>query len=133
MSSSCYPCWHHVRVVQDSIDIVRQKCDNSENGPRNGDRRIAYKVITEKCITVPWLCGDCRPGCPNQAISAAHVIDPARCTECVGAHESPQCAEVCPAGACVPDPDPEHRESREELLEKWRKMHPAEEPLSGTY
>lgn len=92
---------------------------------------VAYKIIPEKCATVPWHCGDCRPECPNQAISAAHTIDPERCTECVGAHLSPHCAEVCPAAACVPDP--EHRETRAQLLKKWRRLHPGEEPALGTY
>jgi ferredoxin len=80
---------------------------------------------------VPWHCGDCRPECPNQAISAAHVVDPDRCTECVGAYASPHCVQICPVEACVPDP--EHVETREELLRKWRRLHPGEEPKPGTY
>ena len=80
---------------------------------------------------MPWLCGDCRPVCPNQAISTAHTIDPKRCTECVGAFESPRCANICSAGACVPDM--EYQEMKSELLEKWRKLHPGEEPAAGTY
>ncbi|MBM3156993.1 MAG: 4Fe-4S ferredoxin [Chloroflexi bacterium] len=92
---------------------------------------MAYKIITGKCTTVPWHCGDCRPGCPNKAISTAHAIDPGRCTECVGAYDKPQCAQVCPAGACVPDPA--HRETRAQLLRKWRKLHPGEKPAPGTY
>ncbi|UCC61346.1 MAG: 4Fe-4S ferredoxin [Dehalococcoidia bacterium] len=87
--------------------------------------------MVEKCASVPWLCGDCRPECPNAAISTAHVIDPDRCTECVGAHESPHCAEVCSADACVPDP--QHRETKEQLLDKWRRLQPGEEPAAGTY
>ncbi|MGB2583984.1 MAG: 4Fe-4S ferredoxin [Dehalococcoidia bacterium] len=92
---------------------------------------MAYKIIPEKCATVPWLCGDCRPECPNRAISTAHVVDPDRCTECVGAYESPRCAEVCSAGACVPDP--QHRETKQQLLERWRRLHPGEEPAPRTY
>ncbi|MGB9005042.1 MAG: 4Fe-4S binding protein, partial [Candidatus Aminicenantales bacterium] len=43
---------------------------------------MAY-MITEECIN----CGACEPECPNQAISAGdalYIIDPNRCTECVG-------------------------------------------------
>ena len=54
------------------------------------------------------------------------MIDPDRCTECVGNFESPKCAEVCPVEACVPDP--QHAESREELLAKWQRLHPGETP-----
>ena len=44
-----------------------------------------------------------------------------KCTECVGFHEEPQCAAVCPVDCCVDDPD--HRETRERLLEKKEWLH----------
>jgi ferredoxin len=44
-----------------------------------------------------------------------------KCTECVGFHEEPQCAAVCPVDCCVPDPD--FVESKEVLLEKKNRMH----------
>jgi ferredoxin len=90
---------------------------------------MAY-YITEECIS----CGACESECPNQAISEGDVIfiiDPNRCTECVGAHESSQCTEVCPVDACKSDPD--HPETKEQLLEKWRGLHPGEEPVPGSY
>jgi ferredoxin len=79
---------------------------------------MAYK-ITEECIN----CGACEPECPNQAISAGderYVIDPKRCTECVGAFDESQCAAVCPTEACVPDPD--HKETREELQARYLRL-----------
>jgi len=85
---------------------------------------MAYK-ITDDCIS----CGACESECPNTAISEGetiYVIDPDKCTECVGSHESSRCVEVCPVDCCVPDE--EHKESREELLEKWKKLHPGETP-----
>ena len=85
---------------------------------------MAYK-IAEECAK----CGSCELECLNQAISegeATYVIDPDKCTECVGNFESPKCAEICPLGAVVPDPD--HVETREQLLDKWRKLHPGETP-----
>jgi ferredoxin len=81
---------------------------------------MAYK-ITEDCIS----CGACEPECPNEAISEGetiYVIDPDKCTECVGAYESSRCADVCPVDACVADPD--HAESREQLQEKYQRLHP---------
>ena len=83
---------------------------------------MAYK-ITDDCIS----CGACEPECQNQAISEGetiYVIDLDKCTECVGNFESPKCAEVCPVDACVADPD--HEESKEQLLEKWHDLHPGE-------
>ncbi len=44
-----------------------------------------------------------------------------KCTECIGFHETPQCAAVCPVDCCVPDPD--HEESQEELLTKKALLH----------
>ena len=85
---------------------------------------MAYK-ITDDCIS----CGACESECPNEAISEGetiYVIDPDKCTECVGYFESSKCAEVCPVDACVPDPD--RKESTEQLLEKWHRLHPGETP-----
>jgi ferredoxin len=47
-------------------------------------------------------------------------IVPDKCTECVGFHDEPQCAAVCPVDCCVPDPN--HVESKEELLAKKEKL-----------
>jgi ferredoxin len=91
---------------------------------------MAYK-ITDECIS----CGACEPECPNEAITEGetiYIIDPDKCTECVGSHETPKCAEICPIDDCC-IPDEEHKESKEQLLEKWRKSHPGEEPAAGTF
>jgi len=90
---------------------------------------MAY-LITDECIS----CAACEPECPNQAITEGEsifVINPARCTECVGAYESSRCAEVCPVDAC--EPDPARRETQEQLLAKWRGLHAGKEPVAGTY
>lgn len=50
-----------------------------------------------------------------------YYITPLKCTECIGFHEEPQCAAVCPVDCCVPDPDNE--ESDEILLGKKEWMH----------
>ncbi len=44
-----------------------------------------------------------------------------KCTECVGFHDTPQCAEVCPVDCCVPDED--NVETEEELLAKKDFLH----------
>ena len=50
-----------------------------------------------------------------------YYIVPDKCTECVGFHEEPQCAAVCPVDCCVPDPD--HVESEEVLLARKARLH----------
>jgi len=87
---------------------------------------MAY-IITEECIS----CGACEPECKNEAITEGqeiYVIDTAKCTECVGWFESSKCAEVCPVDACVVDPA--HKETREQLLDKWRKLNPGKTPTA---
>ena len=57
-------------------------------------------MITDECIN----CDVCEPECPNGAISQGteiYVIDPKKCTECVGHFDTPQCVEVCPVD-CIP-------------------------------
>ena len=76
-------------------------------------------MITEECIN----CGACEPECPNQAITAGdeiYLIDHEKCTECVGHFDESQCAEVCPVDCCIPDPD--HKETKEELMEKYKRL-----------
>jgi len=75
--------------------------------------------INELCVN----CDVCEPACPNQAISQGetiYVIDPSRCTECVGHFDEPQCVQVCPVN-CIPL-DPAHVESKEMLWAKYRRL-----------
>ena len=84
--------------------------------------------ITDECIN----CDVCEPECPNEAIYMGpeiYHIDPGKCTECVGHFTEPQCVEVCPVD-CIPL-DPDHPETRDELLIKFRALT-GEEPKPGT-
>ena len=76
-------------------------------------------MITDECIN----CDVCEPECPNGAISAGeeiYEIDPAKCTECVGHFDEPQCQMVCPVD-CIPL-NPAALETREQLYEKYLKL-----------
>lgn len=78
-------------------------------------------LINEECIN----CGACEPECPNEAISEGtdiYVIDPDKCTECVGFFDDPQCIAVCPVDCIVLDPD--YQETKEELMAKKQRLHP---------
>ena len=44
-----------------------------------------------------------------------------KCTECVGFHDEPQCAAVCPVDCCIPDEN--FVEERTSLLEKKDSLH----------
>ncbi|WP_372863516.1 YfhL family 4Fe-4S dicluster ferredoxin, partial [Pseudoalteromonas sp.] len=63
------------------------------------------------------------PECPNEAIymgAKIYQIDAAKCTECVGHYDKPTCVGVCPID-CI-KPDPNHRESVDELAEKYVRL-----------
>ena len=78
-------------------------------------------MITEECIN----CGACEPECPNEAISEGediYVIDPMKCTECVGHFDEEQCAAVCPVDCCVPDPN--NVETEADLFARAKALHP---------
>ncbi len=75
--------------------------------------------ITDECIN----CDVCEPACPNQAISMGpeiYVIDPARCTECVGHFDEPQCVAICPVD-CIPK-DAVWSETKDELMAKYLRL-----------
>ncbi len=99
--------------------------------------------ITEDCIN----CEACEPECPNNAIYPPEqawrfsdgttmkddkerhdqmseeffYIATDKCTECIGFHDEPQCAAVCPVDCCVDDED--NIESEAELMEKKNRLH----------
>ncbi len=76
-------------------------------------------IINDECVN----CGVCEPECPNSAIAEGddiYVIDPAKCTECVGHYDEPQCVEVCPVDCITKDSNNE--ESKDQLMEKFKKL-----------
>ena len=76
-------------------------------------------LITEECIN----CDVCEPECPNEAIyqgEIIYVIDPDRCTECVGHFDQPQCQQVCPVD-CIPV-NPERVEDEAALRAKYHHL-----------
>lgn len=81
---------------------------------------MAY-IITDECN----LCDKCVDPCPNEAISEGddiYIIDPSKCTECVGHFDTPQCADVCPVDCCITDQD--KVETEDVLLSRAKTIHP---------
>jgi ferredoxin len=76
-------------------------------------------IISDECIN----CDVCEPECPNGAIAQGdeiYVIDPEKCTECVGHYDTQQCVEVCPVDCILKDPG--HVESDDQLRAKFEKL-----------
>lgn len=75
--------------------------------------------ITEDCIN----CDVCEPECPNDAIFQGEIIyeiNPAKCTECVGHFDTPQCQLVCPVDCILLDP--KYVETPEQLHQKYLQL-----------
>ena len=75
--------------------------------------------ITQDCIN----CDVCVPECPNEAIYLGpeiYIIDPDKCTECVGHYDEPQCKQVCPVNCIFTNP--EHPETAEQLRDKFVRL-----------
>jgi ferredoxin len=86
-------------------------------------------MITDECIN----CDVCEPECPNGAISPGaeiYVIDPTKCTECVGHFDKPQCVEVCPVD-CIPL-NPDCVETPEALRRKYERLVASSGAAQGT-
>lgn len=62
---------------------------------------MAFEII-ESCVN----CYACEPLCPNQAIyqaSPTFLIDPDKCTECIGDFMEAQCTSICPVEGAIVD------------------------------
>lgn len=79
-------------------------------------------IIGETCIT----CDACLQQCPVNAIvdDAAnplglgrYYVQPEKCIECVGVHEDPQCAAICPSIGCITWDLPFTREHTDHFLD----------------
>ncbi len=62
--------------------------------------------ITDVCIS----CDACLDECPTEAIvddednptgEDIYYVDPEKCSECVGDHDSPACQAACPTEECI--------------------------------
>ena len=107
------------KVTKEPIIEARLICDNNKRYPVILGEITMALMITDECIN----CDVCEPECPNEAISMGpeiYVIDPNKCTECIGHFDTPQCVEVCPV-ECIPK-NPDHVESEDDLMEKFHKL-----------
>jgi len=57
---------------------------------------------------------------PPKSMDVYYIVTD-KCTECVGFHDEPQCAAVCPVDCCVKDED--YQETPEQLMQKKNSLH----------
>ncbi len=85
-------------------------------------QRVSLR-ITPECIN----CGACEEACPTGAIledpqKNMRVIDPLRCTECIGFYERTMCRVECPV-ECIEE-HPDFAETEQILLARAKSLFP---------
>ena len=86
---------------------------------------VEWRIADGTGVSEPYRLEDGRVTAPTENHEPVsddfYYIVPDKCTECVGFHEEPQCAAVCPVDCCVPDP--ERVEAPTELLVRKDRLH----------
>src|SRR5436190_15385807 len=113
-----------IKITDDCINCgaCEPECPNGAIFENGADWQFSYKTEVKGMFTSKsGLTADA--DAPQPPVSADfYYIVTDKCTECVGFHDEPQCASVCPVDCCVPDPD--HVETQEELTGKKEALHP---------
>ena len=112
-----------IKITDECINCgaCEPECPNNAIYEGGNEWRLADGTSLKGTVTL--LGGQILEADAPQAPRAMDVyyIVSDKCTECVGFHDEPQCAAVCPVDCCVDDMDV--RETKEFLLEKKQLMH----------
>lgn len=112
-----------IKITDECINCgaCEPECPNNAIYEGGDEWRFADGTDLKGTITTPS--GNVLEADKNNAPKAMDVyyIVTDKCTECVGFHDEPQCAAVCPVDCCVDDELA--RESREQLMAKKNFMH----------
>ena len=114
-----------IKITDECINCgaCEPECPNNAIYEGGAEWRFADGTTLQGMVT-PKYHAPVEAGTPVEPVSMdVYYIVTDKCTECVGFHDEPQCAAVCPVDCCVDDP--EFRESKELLLEKKAMMHGA--------
>jgi ferredoxin len=112
-----------IKITDECINCgaCEPECPNGAIYEGGAEWRFSDKTtVTGAFTSKSGISGDA--GDAHTAVSDEfYYIVTDKCTECVGFHDEPQCASVCPVDCCVPDPD--HVETPEELTGKKNALH----------
>ena len=115
-----------IKITEECINCgaCEPECPNNAIYENGAEWRFADGTTLKGAYTGKSSGASIDAEAPQPAVSADfYYIVTDKCTECVGFHDEPQCAAVCPVDCCVDDPD--FRESKELLTEKKESMHAA--------
>ncbi|MBL0048352.1 MAG: 4Fe-4S dicluster domain-containing protein [Bacteroidetes bacterium] len=112
-----------IKITEECINCgaCEPECPNNAIYEGGNEWRLADGTSLKGAVTL--LSGtnlDADAPQSPKAMDVYYIVSD-KCTECVGFHDEPQCAAVCPVDCCVDDMDV--RESKEDLLAKKGFMH----------
>ncbi len=112
-----------IKITDDCINCgaCEPECPNGAIYENGGEWRFSDKTTISGSFTSKSGITSNADDAHSAISNDYYYIVPDKCTECMGFHDEPQCASVCPVDCCVPDPD--IVESKEELLEKKNTLH----------
>lgn len=112
-----------IKITEECINCGACEPECPNNAIYEGGAEWRFSDGTSVKGTFTRLDGSTVDADSPQAAKASDIyyIVTDKCTECVGFHDEPQCAAVCPVDCCVDDPD--FRESQDDLMAKKEKMH----------
>ncbi len=111
-----------IKITEDCINCGACEPECPNNAIYEAGVNWTFRDGTTLSGSVPFRGASIDAEQKNSPISdEVYYIVPEKCTECIGFHEEPQCAAVCPVDCCVPDP--EHVESEEILLNRKEFLH----------
>lgn len=113
-----------IKITEDCINCgaCEPECPNGAIFANGDEWRFSYKTsLSGTFVSKSGLTADADAG--NDAVSTDfYYIVTDKCTECVGFHDEPQCASVCPVDCCILDEA--NVETKEELEAKKESLHP---------
>ena len=112
-----------IKITDECINCGACEPECPNNAIYEGGNEWRFADGTSLKGTITTLRGETldaeAPAAPKEMDVYYIVTD--KCTECVGFHDEPQCAAVCPVDCCIDDENA--RESKEALLAKKEFMH----------
>ena len=112
-----------IRIKEECINCssCESECPNNAIYEGNREWRISDGTSVRGNFTLKnGTVVDAHAGQPPLSPDTYYIV-PDKCTECVGFHDEPQCASVCPIDCCVDDEN--YPETKEELLRKKSGLH----------
>jgi ferredoxin len=112
-----------IKITDECINCGACEPECPNNAIYEGGNEWRYSDGTSLRGNIKTLAGEMlnaeEPQSPK--VMDVYYIVTDKCTECVGFHDEPQCAAVCPVDCCIDDED--NRETKEHLLVKKEFMH----------